>query len=178
MAKQSSQRTDASLLSIVKIPDIFSLFNAVAGLASIYFSIQNRMTTAAALLIIAVIFDVLDGRMAKMLGMQRDFGKQMDSLADIISFGVAPAVFGLQMINDTKLNYLILVFFVVCGIIRLARYNILAPQPHFIGLPITSSGYIIPIFYFAKLSFKYFPYVYLLLALLMISPLKFPKLFK
>lgn len=175
MQKRSSQRTE-SLLQTVKIPDIFSLFNAAAGLASIFFSSVGRLKLAAVFLIIAVIFDYLDGKMARLLEIKREFGRQMDSLCDIVSFGVAPVVFGLQIVDGTAWNYLILIAFVLCGILRLARFNALGDMPYYVGVPITTWGYVIPLFFFAKLPSAYFPWLYLLMAVLMVSPIKIPKL--
>ena len=178
MAKQSSQPTETSLSKTVKLPDLFSLLNAASGLLSIYFSIHAKFILAIICLLIAVVFDTLDGKIATMLNLKREFGMQMDSLSDIVSFGVAPAVFGIQLLPASLATSLVLIVFVLCGLLRLARFNTLGSLPYYIGLPITTNGYIIPLFYFVHISPAYFVWVYALLAVLMVSPFRIPKPFK
>jgi len=89
-----------------------------------------------------MIFDYLDGKAARLLKKQNEFGKQLDSLCDAISFGAAPAVLGYNYGLNSWYAIVILVFYLLCGILRLARYNITSLD-HFEGLPITTGGFII-----------------------------------
>ena len=100
---------------------------------------------AGLLIVYASVFDMLDGRVARMTGRGSEFGIQLDSLADVVSFGVAPAVlvysWGLQQLGATGL--VVAFFFVLCGIMRLARFNTLADgeaKALSQGLTITSGG--------------------------------------
>ena len=135
------------------LADWFTLANAVCGTGAM-FSMMTYLQTddvrhvyfACGLVLAALIFDVLDGRIARWRQKTSAMGRELDSLADIISFGVAPAVIaygcGMQGLYDR----IILVFFVTCGVSRLARYNITAEAlseggkvKYFEGTPIPSS---------------------------------------
>jgi len=171
------------LFKLLKFADIFTLFNVALGLASIVFSINNNFTYAALVLLIAVAFDYLDGKIAKALHQQNVFGKELDSLADTISFGVAPAIFGFSLMLTTNLKQFQTTFgiiaftiFLFCGILRLARYNIMDLKGAFQGMPITLNGIIIPLAYFLNVPVKFYPYIYLALGILMVSSLRIKKM--
>ena len=169
---------------LLKLADIFTLSNVALGLASIVLSMGNQFTYAAILLLAAVVFDYLDGKIAKTLQQQNVFGKELDSLADTVSFGVAPAIFGFSLMqfasktSQMQVTFGIIAFtiFLFCGILRLARYNVMDLKGAFQGMPITLNGIIIPLAYFLKTPIKFYPYIYLLLGILMVSSLKIKKL--
>ena len=102
---------------------------------------------AALLIPLAFIFDVLDGRIARWRHAASPMGREMDSLADVISFGVAPAGIAFAAGLNSRLDQLILMYFVGCGLSRLARFNITADElatetgkvHHFEGTPIPTS---------------------------------------
>ena len=166
-----------SLLRMVTVADFITLGNGIAGLASILFAINKQFKVAAALMLVAVALDFLDGKVARLLGKQHEFGKELDSLADTISFGVAPAIFGYGLIQ-TKVAMIAFIIFVFCGVLRLARYNILAASgiKGFVGMPITVNGIIIPALYFFSVDVQYYPYIYLVLSFLMASTIHVRKL--
>ncbi len=88
-----------------------------------------------------LLADLLDGALARMLNEQSEFGKELDSLADALSFGAAPAYLYLQMSpEDGIISFLPSCLFVACGALRLAKFNTLAPSKNFIGLPIPSAA--------------------------------------
>jgi len=111
---------------------------------------------------VALFFDVADGRVARRRGEYSPFGQELDSLADIVSFGVAPATIGYGLGLRGGLDIIILIFFVACGISRLARYNVTASQlsddsgkvKYFEGTPIPSSLVLVALlalcFYFGR----------------------------
>lgn len=115
------------------LADWFTLANAVCGVGAL-FSVMTYLQTndvrhvyfSCALVLAALIFDILDGRVARWRQKTSSLGRELDSLADIISFGVAPAVIaygcGMQGLYDR----VVLAFFVACGVSRLARYNVTA----------------------------------------------------
>jgi CDP-diacylglycerol--serine O-phosphatidyltransferase len=113
------------------LADWFTLANAVCGTGALFSMLTYLQTTdvqhvyfACGLVVAALIFDVLDGRIARWRQQTSAMGRELDSLSDVISFGVAPAVIaygcGMQGLYDR----IVLVYFVACGVSRLARYNI------------------------------------------------------
>ena len=163
------------LMKLVKFADLFTLLNVALGLVSITFSIENNFKYAAVLLIIAVAFDYLDGKVAQLMRQQSEFGKELDSLADTVSFGVAPAIFGFSIIQ-TPLAIISFAIFLFCGILRLAKYNIMELKGAFQGMPITLNGVFIPFFYLIGAPVRFYPYIYLVLGILMISSFRVKRL--
>ena len=123
------------------IPNILTLTNLSIGLCSIIWVVQNKenLVFCSWLILIAMLFDFMDGKLARFLNASSDFGKQLDSLADMISFGVAPAIIVFQLINtynphNTKLAYIALMI-PIFSALRLANYNIDERQGnHFFGI--------------------------------------------
>jgi len=126
------------------LPNIFTAASAYIGVLSIIYSINGRFELAAWLIVIAAIFDGLDGRVARATGTTSRFGMEFDSLSDIIAFGVAPSIliFTTFGIYYGKFGALVSALFVVFGAIRLARFNVTTvSEPNvFIGLPIPSAA--------------------------------------
>ena len=174
--RHKTELEEISFRKLFKLPDVFTLLNVSMGLLAILLVISDRYYFAITALIFAVVFDYLDGRVARMIGREGDFGKQLDSLADTISFGVAPAIFGFTLIQ-TKFAVIVFALFLFAGVLRLARYNIIEFNGEFAGMPITVNGLVIPLVYILGVPAKAYPYIYLFLAILMVSPLKFKKRF-
>ena len=179
MVAQLSQNTNnISIIKLMKLPDFISLFNIICGVLSIFFSIKNSFNLALIFLILAAVFDYLDGKVARLTKTSNDFGKQMDSLSDIVSFGVAPVIFAFSLGFTSIFNLIILIFFLACGVLRLARYNIMPSLNYFQGMPITTNAFIMPIFYYLTKSpnINYlFIYIYLISGILMIMKFRFKK---
>lgn len=136
------------------IADVFTLGNAACGVAATlclmaYMTAQTASLYAAsvALIVAALVFDVVDGRIARWRRSHSAFGRELDSLADIISFGVAPAALGFAAGLQGSLDCVALVYFVCCGVSRLARFNVTAESlsagqdkvAYFEGTPIPTS---------------------------------------
>jgi CDP-diacylglycerol---serine O-phosphatidyltransferase len=136
------------------LADWFTLGNAVAGTAAILSTISFVQTGsvrhvyfACALVLAALVFDILDGRVARWREKSSSMGRELDSLADVISFGVAPAMIGYAVGMQGLFDRIILCFFVACGVSRLARYNVTAEAlsagtgkvTYFEGTPIPTS---------------------------------------
>jgi CDP-diacylglycerol--serine O-phosphatidyltransferase len=143
-----------SMLRSYTTADLFTLGNASCGTISIFLSLnyiaegRNRFFWIAfVLLFMALIFDITDGYWARRSRRQSVLGADLDSLSDIVSFGVAPAVLGFTLGMRGGWDMLILTFFVVCGISRLARFNVTAAAlsdasgkvKYFEGTPIPTS---------------------------------------
>lgn len=107
------------------VPNVITVAAACAGLTGIRFAIEGRFEYAVAAIIVAAILDALDGRMARILKASSEFGAQLDSLSDIVSFGVAPAlvVYFWSLQTAGGLGWVIALFFIVCCGLRLARFN-------------------------------------------------------
>ncbi len=180
LIKKKTAMDDFKMMRLIKFADVFTLTNVIFGIISILFSVKGWYASASAMLILAVASDYLDGKIAKEMGQQNEFGKELDSLADTVSFGVAPAIFGFTLIQ-TPLAVISFTIFLFCGILRLARYNIMDFKGGYQGLPITLNGLIIPLIYFSRnllhIEIKFFPYIYLVLGILMVSSIKIKKVF-
>ncbi|MFC4729729.1 CDP-diacylglycerol--serine O-phosphatidyltransferase [Coralloluteibacterium thermophilus] len=147
-------RRHFTMLRGFHLADWFTLANAACGMGAVLavlWSLDNdprRGLLAAALLIpLALVFDVLDGRVARWRHAQSPLGRELDSLADVVSFGVAPAALAWGAGMHGLWDGAILIYFVCCGVSRLARYNITAEAmsadtgkvTYFEGTPIPSS---------------------------------------
>ena len=136
------------------LADFFTLGNAGCGAAAIFCAIAYvreaspaKVHAAGALILCALVCDVLDGRVARFRHQASPLGRELDSLADAVSFGVAPASLAYALGLDGLWDTLALLFFVACGISRLARYNVTADAlsaatgkvTYFEGTPITFS---------------------------------------
>lgn len=126
------------------LPSIFTVGNIFLGYYAIIATMRGDYDHAAQAIGFAIILDMLDGRIARLTNTATGFGLQLDSLADVISFGVAPSllalVWGLGPVNH-RLGWIAAFTFTVCGAMRLARFNIQAGNlKHFVGLPIPAAG--------------------------------------
>jgi CDP-diacylglycerol--serine O-phosphatidyltransferase len=135
-----------SIPKIMTLPDYVTCLNLLSGLLSIYLAIHGDYNLAALLLLAGVFFDSIDGFLARALKKESKFGAELDSLSDLVTFGVAPMVLVATYYNTNWLSLLV-VLIPVCGALRLARHNINRhlTKGYLIGLPITFSGLTIPL---------------------------------
>ena len=129
------------------IPNFLTLCNLASGVVSITMVIQGDLTWAAVFIFIAAVFDFLDGTAARLLDARSELGKQLDSLADVVSFGVAPAVIiftllsagcegSCNILERLRITPYFAMLIPVMSAIRLGRFNLdLRQEEHFIGLP-------------------------------------------
>lgn len=165
------------------IPSLLTFGNLYCGFLSINFIITGDVKNATNLIIIALILDALDGRVARMLGLATDIGKELDSLADMVSFGVAPAFLSAYtyFAEFGMFGIIISGLFPLFAAYRLARFN-LTPQEetlkHFKGIPITLAGAIITflVLFVEAIPLQIFFIVFYSLSILMVSKLKIPSL--
>ena len=127
------------------LPALFTVGNVFCGYLSMDAAVRGRFEWAAMLIFAAAILDGLDGRVARWAGATSAFGEQLDSLADVVSFGVAPAflVYRWGLIDFGRAGLLVSFLFVVCGACRLARFNVqihVVDKRYFVGLPIPSAA--------------------------------------
>ena len=121
------------------LPSLFTMGNMFCGYACIVYAMRNELETAAPFIGFAYVLDMLDGRIARLTGAESAFGLQFDSLADVISFGIAPAIlsfaWGLSPLG--RLGWAASFMFVACAAMRLARFNIQTggDKRYFVGMP-------------------------------------------
>ncbi len=146
-------------------PNIITFLNLFCGFASIYFSFTQSFSYAASMILSATIFDMLDGKIARMLNIKSQFGKELDSFSDLVSFGLAPAFFVMNLafiftnnLTPTIKGVILIIsfFYVVTATLRLATYNSktsLEDINLFTGLPTTFAAIAIT----TILGFNYIP---------------------
>ncbi len=130
-------------MTIKWLPNILTSMNIACGATSLLFLINNEVKFALIFFVISMFLDVMDGKTARYFNISSEFGRELDSLADLVSFGVVPAVFLYQSLNLqslTIINALVVAAFIVCGALRLAKYNTLNIKDHFLGMPIPIAG--------------------------------------
>ena len=179
------RKSNKGVIKMIKssIPNLFTMFNLFFGFLSIMFSAQGDYKNAAILILIGMMLDSMDGRIARMLNVVSDFGKELDSLADIVTFGVAPAmmVYYAYFAEFGWFGMAIAGLFPLFGAYRLARFNINATRTatkYFTGVPITAAGGLLTLLtlFHAWMPEIVLPIAFGCLSLLMVSKAKIPSL--
>ncbi len=157
-----------------------TLLNIIFGSLAIIQTFHEKYLAAAIFILLAVLMDGIDGKVARKLGIMSDMGKQLDSLCDLVSFGVAPAILiYAQLLYDLPLllGIAAILIYIMCGAFRLARFNVLNIKDYFVGVPITLAGLLMAIL--SLLAGNMNSYLALAivvcLALLMVSKIQIPK---
>jgi len=124
---------------IYLLPTLFTIGNLLCGFTAIVMSFRGEIARAGLFIIFAGVLDLLDGRIARMTGTTSEFGSEFDSLSDIVSFGISPAMLAYAWVLEPfgRVGWLVAFLFVICAAMRLARYNIQAhsgERRHFVGL--------------------------------------------
>ncbi len=168
------------------LPNLFTAASAFLGVISVISSIQGNYTKAIIYVVLSLVLDGLDGRVARLTKTTSKFGVEFDSLADLVAFGVAPAILFYTVIGVQfgKFGALITAMFVVFGAIRLARFNVTTGtyEPNvFIGLPIPTAAIVSVLWIGVYLDYEIlqgFEWFYVLLqsvlAVLMVSNIRYP----
>ena len=168
------------------LPNILTLGGVCLGISSIKFSIDGNFSLAVTLIFFASILDALDGRIARLIKGTSEFGKELDSLTDFVSFGIAPVfiLYFWELNNFGKLGWAISLIFSVCCVLRLARFNLTKidnqnewKNNFFEGIPSPAGGLLIlmPLIYeLSDFSFNFearmiTPYFTILVAFLLVS---------
>mgnify|MGYP006088392995 CR=1 FL=1 len=170
------------------LPNILTLIGVCLGISSIKFSLDQNYSLAVILIIFAALLDALDGRIARLIKGTSDFGKELDSLTDFVSFGIAPAfiIYFWELKNYGKIGWVLTLIFSVCCVLRLARFNLTTYDVeenwkinYFQGIPSPAGGILILLPLIFDLSsfntnFDYkiiTPYLVVTIAILLISKL-------
>ena len=177
------------------LPNILTLGGVCLGISSIKFSIDGNFNLAVILILLAAILDALDGRVARLIKGTSEFGKELDSLTDFVSFGIAPVLilYFWELNNYGKLGWAIALIYSVCCVLRLARFNLTKNENDhewknnfFEGVPSPAGGLLIltPLIYELtelnlNLNIKSLtPFLTVLIALLLVSKIPTPSLKK
>lgn len=170
------------------IPSVFTVGTLVSGMVSMALVLEGHLLWAGALILVGVLADMVDGKIARATQTSSQFGVQLDSLADIVCFGVAPALFTYQILRLYQLSSLASLVAVlpvsVAGVFRLARFNLqpvkTGKEEYTLGLPVTLAGAILALAGLSDLHYsaRLFPVwttvlLPLTLAVLMISRVRF-----
>ncbi|GDY21424.1 CDP-diacylglycerol--serine O-phosphatidyltransferase [Verrucomicrobiota bacterium] len=192
-------------LNIYLLPNLMTAGNLFCGFLALTKIVEadratnfgTNINTALFLILLACIFDLLDGRLARMGGKESPFGREFDSLADVVSFGVAPAFLVYRVVlkdvfaNELEIAWFIASIYLVCGALRLARFNCLAAQPgyagssEFMGFPIpAAAGLVASLTLFimwldgrelTQGNWRYIlPVILVFLSFMMVSEVKYP----
>lgn len=195
MTPPSAMRGNRGMRRVVIVmPSAFTLGNLFFGFWSMVYAFQGRYAWAGWFIVFAGILDMLDGRVARLSNTGSRFGAELDSLVDVISFGVAPALlmYFLEFQNAGRFAWILCYIYVVAVALRLARYNVTAgtkaPSSWFTGMPSPSAGMTLAVYYpfsqteWYQRSLAYVDFgqqglavLMLLLAVLMVSNVKYPR---
>jgi len=173
--------------SVFVLPSLLTVANIFCGYYAILATMSDMYRNAAIAIAIAILLDSLDGFVARLTNTASEFGLQLDSLADVISFGLAPSILVLKwglLAIDTRLACAAAFTFTICGAMRLARFNVQSGgHKYFVGLPIPAAGgTIAAIVYFFGAPVLHPSYAYgmvgvtFVLAFLMVSTLRYNSL--
>ena len=137
------------------IPNFFTLLNLSFGIISCFYMFNDEFYIAAELIILAGFLDRFDGKLARKLNATSELGKELDSLSDLISFGLAPSmlIWKVSLFSLGAVGGLISIIFVVCGAFRLAKYNVTEFSGIYYGVPITIAGGIVSLVVLYKIRY-------------------------
>ncbi|MDR0900855.1 MAG: archaetidylserine synthase, partial [Methanobrevibacter sp.] len=168
------------------VPDLISLLNLTFGFLAILMALNEEIAISAMFIIVALIFDSVDGWVARKLSRNDEygFGKNIDSLADIVSFGIAPGVllYALGNSYSLEISYLsaiIALFIAISGVLRLTRFNVICDKIEFegfVGVPIPATGLLIATLFLSGFFNIYLAMILMVIfGFLMISTVKYKK---
>ncbi len=153
--------------------NLITILNMSFGGAAIMATMNEYYNYSVLFIFIAAFLDRYDGKVARKFNQESELGKQLDSMGDIISFGVAPALlmYELTLIDFGVAGMVMAVLYIACGALRLARFNVMDATGYFVGLPITAAGTLLTLSFFFThaLSPVFYMFLYPILAILMIS---------
>jgi CDP-diacylglycerol--serine O-phosphatidyltransferase len=186
---QNNKPMSITGLFLKNLPNLLTLLNMLFGLAVLYLCISEGGRDYPALschfILMAALLDAFDGSIARFLGTESGFGKQLDSFADLITFGLAPiaVLVTIEPIGATASLLFVLALYPVAGVFRLARFNLGDYTGYFVGLPITAAGFIQACFVLFLSHFKFSPQwvvvsaalLTTILSIMMVTPFKIRK---
>ncbi|MBC6411106.1 MAG: CDP-diacylglycerol--serine O-phosphatidyltransferase [Ekhidna sp.] len=160
---------------IRQIPNLMTSFNLITGCVGIYFTLSGHKIEALYFVLIAAFFDVLDGLLARSFNAKSEIGGQLDSLADLVSFGVLPAFYILDLLKEQTSFFWAGILIVLFSAYRLAKFNVDASQTgHFSGLPTPANAIMITSLFLLplKLTVSFLLFITFLSCFLLVSPVR------
>ncbi|MDD2443630.1 MAG: CDP-diacylglycerol--serine O-phosphatidyltransferase [Desulfotomaculaceae bacterium] len=159
------------------LPNLCTAFNLMFGVAAIAAVINGNFQLSAALIIVSAVLDRADGILARRYNVASAFGREFDSLADLVSFGVAPSALLYSNMIDwwSPAGLVCFAIFTLCGAFRLARFNISSDTTSFQGVPITVAGAVLAIAVILIPNPAVMMAVALLISIAMVSSVRIPK---
>ncbi len=164
------------IIKMLTLADLVTLSSAASALLAMLLAISDRLMPASFLIVLSVFLDWADGRVARATKKVHPLGKELDSLADLVAFCVAPAVFGFLLVGWHPIITAVIIFFLLCGVLRLARFNVTDHKKGFQGVPTTVNGVLFPVLYWLSLPTGFYVYVYFFMGVLMISSIQIKKI--
>ena len=159
--------------------NILTICNLSFGGAAIMATLNEFYSYSVLFIFIAALLDRYDGKVARKLQQESELGKQLDSMSDIISFGVAPAIlmYEVVLVDFHTAGMGMAILYIASGAFRLARFNVTESNGYFTGLPITAAGTLLTFTYFGINTFNpnFYMFLFPILAVLMISSFTFKK---
>ncbi len=174
---------ETNILRLISIADLATIANAICGILAIFAILRSNPILSAQLLLVAFAFDSIDGFLARRFNPNSTdnlFGINIDSIADIISFGIAPAII-IYMFSNNYWIIIISIIIMVCGLLRLARYNTIAQQQitssnTYIGLPIPITSLALSSLILSSVYDIYvISILFIIISILMVSNFEYPK---
>ncbi|KNF10159.1 CDP-diacylglycerol--serine O-phosphatidyltransferase PssA [Gottschalkia purinilytica] len=150
-----------------KLPNLFTLLNLSLGVLAIINMFHNEYYLSSLLIILATLLDRFDGMLARKFNATSSLGKELDSLCDLISFGIAPSIliWNIKLVSLGSIGTLITILYAVSGAYRLARYNTTTFEGVYVGIPITLAGGLVSIISLYSIKYKFNIYALAILLL-------------
>lgn len=174
-------KVDATMKKIKSnAANLITMLNMSFGGAAIMATMNEYYNYSVLFIFIAAFLDRYDGKVARKFNQESELGKQLDSMGDIISFGVAPALlmYEMTLMEFGAAGMFMAIVYIACGALRLARFNVMDATGYFVGLPITAAGTLLTFsFFFAHvLSPVFYMFLFPILAVCMISTFTLKKI--
>lgn len=170
------------MIKLLSVADLVTLLNAVLGFLALFLVFSNQFSLAASLILLGLLADGLDGIIARRIGTGR-MGEYLETIADMISLSIAPLALLYKIYYETVVSQLpvhllfsfVLVFSLICSIIRLSSFSFLKEKQFFIGLPTSASAVFLVVASYLRPEIWVILPVILVLSFAMISSIRFPK---
>jgi CDP-diacylglycerol--serine O-phosphatidyltransferase len=178
-ADKTRQQAAPAIKRLLRVADIATFLSIACGALSFLFVLDERFVLAGIAMLGSLVLDFLDGRIARLMGQESDFGMYLDSMADAMVFGMVPVAIALYLLPTSPVLTLSAIFFLCCGAFRLARFQATRIAGGFQGVPITVNGIIVPIILFLVPDAWYWfvwPSYFIVMGIIMASSFKVKKL--
>lgn len=159
------------IANLVSLPDIFTLINGTLGFFAIYSILNGELLLASRIVLVCIFFDSFDGFLARRNNNCAEFGRSLDSLSDIISFGIVPSLIFISYGTNNLYGLFLGALYVISGLLRLSRFNALNSDEYF-GLPITLGAIFLILLFLAEIPFYLYSALLVMASILFISNFK------